>query len=751
MSWIREHITRPLFERVRDALPAVSETERQALEAGDVWWDADLLSGRPDWNKLIHDTGDYQLSPDEQAFIDGPVDQLCEMIDDWQINFEHRRLPANVWSFLRDKGFFGMIIPKQYNGLGFSAAAHSEVVSRIATRSTAVAVTVMVPNSLGPGELLMHYGTEDQKNHYLPRLADGREIPCFGLTSPEAGSDASAMVDVGVICYGQWQGERTLGMRLNWHKRYITLGPVATLLGLAFKMTDPDHILGDEEDLGITLALVPTDTPGVDIGKRHLPCLQAFQNGPNWGRDVFLPLSAIIGGQQRIGQGWQMLMSALAAGRSISLPGLSAGTAKLCARTAGQYSRVRQQFGIPIGKFEGIQARLADIAGAAYVIESARRVTTLALDAGHAPSLISAIIKSQTTFRARAAVTDAMDIHGGKGVCDGPSNYLGNAYRGIPVAITVEGANILTRNLIIFGQGSIRCHPFLLTEIFAASDADPEAGLEKFESVIYRHLRHAAGNFLRSLTHGLTASFLARHPRGAEPRRYYQKLSRFAAALGFVTEVVLIHLGGALKRKEMISARLGDVLSELYLLSCVLKRFHSDGEPASDLPLVAWCCESGLQSIERSFDEVFCNYPSTPIGLLLRMTTFPLGRHHHGPSDELSQQCAELLMSPSPVFERLTNGVYKGRYGDGIYRLERAFEQVIACAPLHERLREKQIDAQQALEQGVITDQEAEQLRDEQEAITASIAVDYFEADMLSPSPGQDSTSPLGQAAGGYS
>ncbi|MEJ2132876.1 MAG: acyl-CoA dehydrogenase, partial [Gammaproteobacteria bacterium] len=423
--------------------------------------------------------------------------------------------------------------------------------------------------------------TEEQKRHYLPRLADGREIPCFGLTSPEAGSDASAMTDTGVVCHGEVNGERVLGMRLNWHKRYITLGPVSTLLGLAFRLQDPDGLLGDRKDHGITLALVPVDTPGVDIGKRHLPCLQAFQNGPNWGRDVFLPLDAIIGGRERIGQGWEMLMAALAAGRSISLPALSAGAVKLAARTTGAYARIREQFGIPIGKFEGVQARLARIAGNAYLLEAARRVTTLAIDAGHTPSVVSAIIKSQATFRAREALTDAMDVHGGKTVCDGPSNYLGNLYRAQPVAITVEGANILTRNLIIFGQGAIRCHPYILEEIFAAEDADERRGLERFEQVIYRHLRFATGNFLRAFAHGLTGGRFAAKPRKAGPvGPLYRQLSRYAAALTFVSELALVHLGGALKRKEMISARLGDVQSELYLMSCALKRFRSDGEPA---------------------------------------------------------------------------------------------------------------------------------------------------------------------------
>ncbi|MEQ8990555.1 MAG: acyl-CoA dehydrogenase, partial [Pseudomonadales bacterium] len=640
-TWRRRYLTRPLFAQVKRAIPGISDTERQALEAGDVWWDADLLSGRPAWSKLLDGVPGYALSDEEQAFVDGPVRELCAMIDDWQINFELRRLPPELWRFLKQHKFLGMIIPKAYGGLGFSAAAHSEVVSRISTRSAAVAVTVMVPNSLGPGELLLEFGTEQQKDHYLPRLADGREVPCFGLTSPDAGSDAASLNDTGVVCWGEVDGERVLGLRLNWHKRYITLGPVATLLGLAFRLRDPDGLLGGDEDRGITLALVPVDTPGVDIGRRHLPSLQAFQNGPNWGRDVFLPLSAIIGGEERIGQGWQMLMAALGAGRSISLPALSAGAAKLAARTTGAYARVREQFGIPIGRFEGVQARMANIAGIAYQLEAARRVTTLAIDAGHTPSVVSAIIKSQATFRAREALTDAMDVHGGKGVCDGPSNYLGNLYRAMPVAITVEGANILPRSLIIFGQGALRCHPYLLEEMLAAGDPDPEAGLERFEAVIFRHLRFAFGNLLRSAAHGWTLGRLAGAPAGAgASTRHFRQLSRYAAGLALTAEVALIHLGGALKRREMISARLGDVLSELYLLSCVLKRHHSEGRPEADQPIVDWCCEQGFAAIERSFDRVFSNYPSRALAWCLRALVLPWGRRQRGADDALTREVA---------------------------------------------------------------------------------------------------------------
>lgn len=728
-SWRTNLISKPLFRRVKAALPEISATERQALEAGDVWWDAELLSGKPDWTRLIEAAGRFELTAEEQAFVDGPVAELCSMIDDWQINFELRQLPDELWTFLKENKFFGMIIPEEYGGLGFSAAAHSEVVSRIATRSAAVAVTVMVPNSLGPGELLMEFGTDEQKSHYLPRLASGGEIPCFGLTSPEAGSDAAAMIDDGVVCRGEWQGEQVLGVRINWHKRYITLGPVATLLGLAFKLRDPDGLVGDDPEPGITLALIPTDLPGIDIGKRHLPSMQAFQNGPNWGKDVFVPLDHIIGGEDTIGQGWEMLMAALSAGRSISLPALSAGAAKLAARTTSAYSRIREQFHLPIGKFEGVQARLAQIVGETYLLDAGRRVTTLALDHDHQPSVVSAILKSQSTFRARDVLNHAMDVHGGKGVCDGPSNYLSNLYRAQPVAITVEGANILTRNLIIFGQGAIRCHPYLLEEILAVDDEDEAKGIERFEAVIYKHLRYAVGNSLRALGHGLTFGWFASKPGGAGPAKYYRKLSRYSAALSFATEIALIHLGGALKRKEMISARLGDVLSELYLLSCVLKRYHSDGEPEDDLPIVTWICESGFRSIERSFDEVFSNYPSRTLGLLMRVVIFPLGRHEHGPSDELARAVAELSMVPGSARDRLTDGVFLGNEGDGINQLEDAFRRVTDCEALRSRMREKECETiAEAHEAGVINAEEAEALQQAEDAVARAVTVDEFDA-----------------------
>ncbi|UTW13188.1 acyl-CoA dehydrogenase [Marinobacterium rhizophilum] len=725
--WRRRYISGPVLRRIRALLPPISDTEREALEAGGLWWDAQLLSGKPDWSELLS-AGTPRLSEEEQAFLDGPVQQLCALIDDWDISVEQRAVPEAIWAFLREQRFFGMIIPKKYGGLGFSASAHSAVVMRISTRSTAVAVTVMVPNSLGPGELLLHHGTEAQQQYYLPRLADGREIPCFALTSPEAGSDAAAMTDSGVVCYGDHNGEQVLGMRVNWGKRYITLGPVATLMGLAFKLYDPDHLLGEVESLGITVALVPTDTPGVHIGERHYPALQAFLNGPNEGRDVFMPMDWVLGGQACVGQGWKMLMSALATGRSISLPSLSVGAGKLAARTTGAYARVRYQFGVPVGHFEGVQEALGRMASSLYLIDAARLATTQALDQGRVPAVVSAILKVQATARMREIVNDAMDIHGGKAVCDGPLNYLGNVYRAIPVAITVEGANILTRSLIVFGQGAVRCHPYLLDEMQAATEPDEAAAVAAFDPLLLRHAGFAAKTLLRSLFHGATLGYLASAPLdGAELSLHYRRLSRFSAALTWMTEVSLLSLGGDLKRREMLSGRLGDVLGELFLLSCALKRFEDDGRPRDDRVLLDTCMQRGLVRIEQSLHEVIDNFPSRPLSWLLRLTVFPVGRWASGPSDALISACAERLLTPGPVRDRLTQGVFAGNPGEGVDLVEQAFEQVVATEPLRARLRRVDVDSiEDALQQALITPDEATALQQADEAIARAVEVDRF-------------------------
>lgn len=726
LTFRQKWLSRPLYQWAQKALPAMSETEREAIQAGDTWWDAQLFTGRPDWDQLLQ-TAPARLTAAEQAFLDGPVQTLCGMLDDWRIHWQDRDLPPEVWRYIREQKFFGMIIPRQYGGLGFSAYAHSEIVRHISSRSGTAAVTVMVPNSLGPGELLMLFGTDEQRERWLPRLADGREIPCFGLTSAQAGSDAAGMTDTGVVCRGEWEGRDVIGLRLNWDKRYITLGPVATVLGVAFKLSDPDGILGGERERGITLALVSADTPGVSTGERHLPAMQVFQNGPIRGRDVFVPLDAIIGGEPMIGQGWRMLMTALSAGRGISLPSLSAAATALTAHTTGAYARVREQFGLPIGKFEGVQEKLGALAANAYVVDAGRRMTCAALDRGHKPSVISAIMKYHATERMRDSVNHAMDVHAGKAVIDGPSNYLGSLYRAVPVGITVEGANILTRNLIVFGQGAIRCHPYLMDEMQTLADTDRTRGLQAFDAIFWRHIGHTAGNTVRAWWHSWTGGLLARAGRAGKARPHLRQLTRYSAVFAVTADVCLGSLGGALKRKEMLSARLGDVLAELYLLSAAVKRWHDEGRQSADLPLLDLTMARGLATLEARLDEVYANLPNRPLAWVLRFLMLPLGRRHTGPPDALVQRCADLLLTASPTRDRLVAGLARGRPGDGLARLEAAFAQVEAVAPLAERLRKAGgLDLETARARGMLDAGEWARMQQAREAVAAVVAVDTF-------------------------
>jgi acyl-CoA dehydrogenase len=690
----RRLVSDPVLAIYRRILPDMSQTEREAIDAGTVWWDADLFSGRPNWERLLA-TPKPRLSAEEQAFVDGPVEEACAMANDWEVTHERYDLPPQLWQFLKDKGFFGMIIPKKYGGLGFSALAHSEVVTKLSSRCNALAVSVMVPNSLGPAELLLHYGTEEQKNHYLPRLAKGLEIPCFALTNPEAGSDAASIPDFGVVCKGTWQGKETLGMRLTWDKRYITLGPVATLLGLAFRLYDPEHLLGAQfggrEDLGITCALIPTATPGVNIGRRHLPLNGAFQNGPNWGKDVFVPLEWIIGGREYAGKGWMMLMNCLAAGRSISLPASSVGGAKALTRVTGAYARVRSQFKTPIGKLEGVEEALGRIAANTYMMEATRVMTAGVVDQGEKPSVISAIAKYHMTERARDCVNDAMDIHGGKGICLGPNNWIGRGYQVMPVGITVEGANILTRTLIIFGQGAIRCHPYVLREMRAAKNMQGEEASREFDDALTSHVGHTLSNGVRAVVHGLTRSMFARAPLGAAPetRHYFRHLTRLSAAFAFLADVSMLAMGGALKRKEKISGRLGDVLSMMYLVSATLKHYEDQGRLKADLPLVRWAVRDALYSAQQAIDQVLSNFPVKALATLLRWTIFPLGMPFRPPLDSRNHECARIALEPGAARDRLTAGIYlpKGE-SDATAVLEAAFLAAVACEPIDKKLRE---------------------------------------------------------------
>ena len=745
----RKVFTAPLFSWFQKTLPPMSQTERDAIDAGTVWWDGELFSGRPDWNQLLA-YPKVQLTEEEQAFIDGPTEELCAMVSDWDIG-QRMDLPPEAWAHIKQHGFFALIIPKAFGGKGFSAFAHSQVAMKLATRSGDLASTVMVPNSLGPAELLLHYGTDEQRNHYLPRLARGDDIPCFALTGPLAGSDAGAMPDTGIICKGQWQGQEVIGLRLNWEKRYITLGPVATLLGLAFKAHDPDHLVGEEEDLGISLALIPTDTPGVEIGRRHLPLGAAFMNGPNAGKDVFIPLDYLIGGQEMLGKGWMMLMNCLSVGRSISLPAVGTGAAKFTSLVTGQYAQVREQFNVPLAAFEGIQEALARIGGNAWLMDSARMLTANAVDLGEKPSVLSAILKYHLTERGRECISHAMDVHGGKGIIMGPNNYLGRSWQGAPIFITVEGANILSRNLMIFGQGAIRCHPFVLKEMALAGREDHEQALHEFDDLLLKHIGFAVRNAASTFVLNLGLGRFEHAPGNTLSQGYFRALNRQAAAFAMLADLSMMLLGGELKRRERLSARLGDVLSHMYLASAALKRYHDLDSPEHLNPLFTWAMEESLGHAERALDELLKNFPSRTLGFLLRGVVFPFGRRHTGPSDALDAEVAAVLgrAKGDPTLEAVLAGCYRPQSADDpVGALQHASELLAAAQPLfktlHQGLKsghvkpaagEHAIDA--ALSAGVLQPAEAQTLRDAEAARRRVIDVDDFSKEELTHSEGK--------------
>ena len=744
----RKLISDGVLAAFRKLMPEMSPTERDALEAGTVWWDGELFSGRPNWQRLL-DMPKPALTADEQRFLDNEVETLCGMTTDWETTNVYKDLPPQVWQYIKDHGFLGMIIPKEYGGLGFSAFAHSQAITRLSTHCGTTAVTVMVPNSLGPGELLLHYGTEEQKRYYLPRLARGLEVPCFALTSPVAGSDAAAIPDYAFVCWGEHEGRRTLGLRVTWDKRYITLGPVATLLGLAFRAYDPEKLVGDKEDLGITCALIPTTHPGVEIGRRHMPLNAVFQNGPNSGKDVFIPMDWVIGGQPMLGQGWRMLMECLAAGRGISLPSSNTGMAILAVRSVGGYARVRTQFRTAIGKFEGIEEALARMGGNLYMMDATRMVTAGAIDQGERPAVLTAIAKYHITERARQVINDGMDVIGGKGICMGPSNFLGGAYMQHPVAITVEGANILTRSLIIFGQGAIRCHPYVLKEIRATRHTDLQRASIAFDAALFGHLRYAISNFARTLIMGWTGSHFVAVPPSVAPetRRYYQQLTRFSAALAFLADVSMGTLGGALKRKEKLSARLGDILSLMYLCSATLKRFEMEGRQEADAPLMHWAIWDAMFKAQNAFEGVISNFPKRTIAFALRRIVFPLGRPYVVPSDRLGRDVARLLIAPSASRDRLTAGIHIGtRDDDPIGLIERALTATIAAELIEAKLRSAiktgrldgsvppgagiDVLASRAQAAGIIGVDEVRALVAQRELVARVIRVDDFDKDL---------------------
>ncbi len=740
--WRQQFISAPFLGQFRRMLPDISETEQIALDAGTVGWEGELFAGRPDWN-ILKEQPYLELTVEEQAFLDGPVEELCGMLNSWEITHRDADLNPETWAFLKKHRFFGMIIPKEYGGLGFSAMAHRAVLQKISSVCAVTASTVAVPNSLGPGELLLHYGTDEQKNHYLPRLARGEEIPCFGLTGPTAGSDATSIPDYGIVCRGEYKGKEVLGIRLNFDKRYITLAPVATLIGIAFRMYDPDRLLGGREDLGISLALVPRGARGMEIGRRHMPLNLPFQNGPVLGRDVFVPIDALIGGIEMAGQGWRMLVECLSVGRAISLPSTSTGGTKMGALATGAYARIRKQFNMPIGRFEGIESALARIAGNTYATSALSRMTATAVDLGEKPAVSSAIAKYHTTEMARELIRDAMDIHGGKGVILGPRNYLGRGWEGIPVSITVEGANIMTRNLMIFGQGAIRCHPYALKEMQAARIEDPRVRIERFDDLLFSHVGYSVRNAVRSLVLGLSFGKFTIVPHDRKTAKYYQKLSRYSAALAFVSDVAMLTLGGKLKQKEHISARLGDVLSHLYICSAMLKRFEAQGRPAADQAILAWAFHNAIYKIQLALRLVVDNFPNRYMRVVLRMVVFPFGRREKAPGDRLTHKVAQLLLAPSDTRDRLTQGVYKSATSNHpVCFMERALPQVIQAEPLERKLLkavkageikgitwEEQL--KDAIGKSVLTREEADILVRVRELVMEIIAVDDFDVEDL--------------------
>ncbi|MEE9451421.1 MAG: acyl-CoA dehydrogenase, partial [Gammaproteobacteria bacterium] len=733
-------LSKPLFYGFRKAMPALSKTEQEALAAGAVGWEGELFSGKPDWKKCLSIPSPH-LSIEEQAFLEGPVNQLCAMVDDWDITHKRVDLPPEMWDFIKKERFWAMIIPKEYGGLGFSAYAQVAILTRINGCSVTVATTVMVPNSLGPAELLLKYGETAQKEYYLPRLAIGEEIPCFALTGPTAGSDAASIPDSGIVCHGEFEGKNIIGLRLNWDKRYITLAPVATVLGLAFQCFDPEHLLSRETERGITCALIPTNMPGIRIGRRHFPLNSPFMNGPTQGKDVFIPLDWIIGGEKMIGRGWQMLMACLGAGRALSLPSGANAGAQVAALATGAYARIRQQFSLPIGFFEGVEEALAIIAGNTYIIDAAVRLAATTIDHGTKSAITSAIVKQQTTERARQIGLAAMDIHGGKGICLGPRNYLARGYQAMPISITVEGANILTRSFIIFGQGVIRCHPYMMTEMESIASND----VARFDRAFFAHIGYMISRKVRLFFLNLTrAHFISVPDRSL--KRYFQKVTLYSSALAFTAELAIVGLRGDLKRREKLSGRFADIMGSLYLISAVLKRFIDDGKPKEHRALVDWACQHLFYTIEQRLLAIRRNFPVRLFALSMRLLSFPWGKRCKPPSDKLSHQLAKLLITPSVARDKLTASVYRqSPETNFVAMMEQALPKIIAVEPLEKRLKAAKRagkisgltlaeQTKAALQAGLITEDEAKQLQLADTLRMAVIAVDDFSSEELKSS-----------------
>ncbi len=741
----RQLLTEPVFRLLRRALPAMSSTEKEALEAGTTWWEKDLFSGSPDWDKFDR-IAMPQLSEAEQAFIDVEVEALCELIDDWDVQ-RRQDLSPDTWQYLREHGFFGLIIPEEFGGRAFSPYAQSRVMSKIASRSITAAVTAMVPNSLGPGELLVKYGTEEQKKRWLPGLADGSELPCFGLTGPEAGSDAGAIPDIGTVCMGDHEGEEVLGLKLTFSKRWITLAPVATVVGLAFQLRDPDGLLGDPDtvDYGITCALLPASHPGVEIGKRHNPGVP-FMNGPIKGEDVFIPVDWIIGGAEMAGKGWRMLIECLAAGRGVSLPALATASGEMCYLTVGAFARVRRQFNIEVGKFEGVQEASADIAAGAYTLEAMRQLVTRGLAEG-APSVLTAMAKYHATERMRVLVNHGMDVVSGRAIQLGPRNFMASAYHALPVAITVEGANILTRSLMIFGQGALRCHPYLFDEMQTLQQEDERSAVDEFEPLFLQHLGHVGSNVSRLLLYGLTGARFSATPRKASEfsKRWYQRLNQLSAALAVCADVALGVLGGDLKRRELLSARLGDVHSELFIACSILKYHDSHAPGAAARQHADYALRQSLSAAQHALATFCRNFPLRWLGWFLRLVCLPPGSAVHAPSDDQIRDLGDLILDPNPVREALAEMVYVSTDPeDAVGRLETTYQmllQVESAWQAFSRARSKgELTAQEfpdalqeAVAQGVITDYEATALAEYEVRRYDCLLTDHFDQLPLKP------------------
>jgi len=742
VSFRRRNITAPILKTFAKVTPKLSETEQTALEAGTIGFEGELFSGKPNWSVLMKQPKPV-LSVEEQAFLDGPVEELCGMIDDWQITHELADLPPNVWDFIKKNKFFGMIIPKEYGGLQFSALAHSAVLQKLSTMSSTVASTVAVPNSLGPAELLLHYGNDEQKNHYLPRLAVGEEIPCFALTGPYAGSDATSIPDFGIVCKQTVDGVETLGLKLTFDKHYITLAPIATLVGLAFRMYDPEHLLGENEDLGITLALLPRSTPGLQIGRRHFPLNIPFQNGPIHGKDMFVPLSTLIGGPHMAGHGWRMLVECLSVGRAISLPSSATGAVRGAVAATGAYARMRKQFGLSIARFEGVEEALARIGGLAYATAALSKSTAAAVDRGEKPAVTSAIAKYHATEWGREVGANTMDVLGGKGVQLGPKNYAGRSFQAVPIAITVEGANIMTRSLMIFGQGAIRCHPYVLKEMQTLTMTDRSEQLKTFDRLLFSHLGFGVSNAVRSFVLGLTGSRLGDSAGDAYTRRYYRKLDRYSAALALCADVFMGVLGGKLKFKEKLSARLGDVLSNLYIASAMLKNYEDAGRPDADRPLLAWAFHECMWRTQTALDGAIRNFPVRPVSWLLRVLVFPFGRREVPPSDRLGRRVAALITGPSEARDRLLEHAYLTPTPNNVVgRMNALLPEVILAEPVDRKFAKAQKSGQfkahdyfeqlvEAEKAGVLSATEAALLKHVRESVFEFISVDDFHPDEL--------------------